>query len=129
MSVKRADGIASICAMILILIVALGVLAIIQAASKPALPLYKQGECIRNTNEPTCEKWEKCPFVIAKVIEVGKKHYRLLRGQYKPDLNEVYVHVIEETIENADQGTEKVSCPEELNDPKTLEKANAATEH
>jgi hypothetical protein len=118
---RSVEGSASL---ILLGCVAVGIaLLFIEQAMKPAPvvpPMYKTGECGKNSRNPDSDG-EQDDGTVFKIMSVGKKNYEILKGNVQKKT--MYVGLHKQSIETLDPGTEKVECPKELNDPKTLEKA------
>jgi len=123
MSNKRAEGFATLPILIFVVVAAIGLL-FLKEQLKPVPvtpPMYKVGECGKNSIDADSDRTQVNDGIYWKVIAVGKKNYELLTGQYGDKV--VRVKLNKQSIETLDPGTEKVPCPKELNDPKTLEKA------
>ncbi|CAM6004830.1 unnamed protein product [Sphagnum balticum] len=118
---KSADGFVAIRLLFASTLLFIGVLALIQylqpKQTPPVPPMYKAGECGKNSIDADQEG----DGIYWKIIAVGKKNYEMLTVRY--DGKKVYVKLGRQSIETLDPGTEKVDCPKELRDPKTLEKA------
>jgi len=121
---KSVDGFASL--VLLGCVGAAVVLLLLEQALKPAPvipptpPMYKTGECGRNSHSPD-DDVDHDDGTTFKIISVGKKNYEYLTGRVSNKT--LIIGIRKQSIESLDPGTEKVECPKQLNDPKTLEKA------
>lgn len=121
---KQVDGYSAL-PLLFLMLGLMGALFFIREATKPTPtkpPLYKAGECLRNTPDPDSGSTRPADKVMIKVIAVGKKNYQLLLGEY--DGKKLLVKLTNQSIETLDPGTEKIDCPKEMNDPRALEKAS-----
>jgi hypothetical protein len=123
MSNKQAEGFSAIPVLFVIALAAIGLLFLRQQLKPvPATPpMYKVGECGKNSLDADSDRTQVNDDIYFKIVAVGKKNYELLTGQFGDKV--VRVKLNKQSIETLDPGTEKVPCPKELNDPKTLEKA------
>jgi hypothetical protein len=122
MSNKQAKGFAAI-PILLVLVAAAIALLFVKEQLKPVPvtpPMYKVGECGKNTVNPDSDGRTETDSTF-KIVAMGKKNYEYLLGQI--DGKKMYVKLVRQPIDQLDPGTEKVPCPKELDDPKTLEKA------
>jgi hypothetical protein len=123
MTNKQVNGFAAI-PLLFLLIAFMFALVYLKEALKPvpvAPAMYKAGECGKNSASLDSDSIQTNDGVVFKILAVGKKNYELLTGLY--DGKTVRVRLGKQSIVTLDPDTQKVDCPKELNDPKTLEKA------
>lgn len=119
---KSVEGFSAIPILVALALVAVGLL-FLKEQLKPVPvtpPMYKAGECGKNSISPDSDNTQD-DGIVFKVVAVGKKNYQMLTGSFGE--KSVRVRFGKQSIETLDPGTEKTPCPKELNDPKTLEKA------
>jgi hypothetical protein len=122
-SKKSVEGFSALPILLAIGLVAIGLL-FLKEQLKPVPvtpPMYKVGECGKNSVNPDSEVSHEADKAVFKILAVGKKNYQYLVGGFGDKKN--YATLIKQPIAELDPGTEKTECPKELNDPKTLEKA------
>jgi len=126
MSNKQVSGFAALPVLLLLGVAVIGIL-FLKEQLKPVPPvpvvppMYKAGECGKNSATLDSDSIQTNDGVVFKIVAVGKKNYELLTGLY--DSKTVRVRLTKQSIVTLDPDTQKVPCPKELNDPKTLEKA------